>query len=110
MKDFEPSEIYQQVLQAGEEYADRKAAFETFSDNSKSVLAEILSGYLETCSSKAEAETRALASQDYKTHLRSLQDARRAFLRAQVRYDSLRMLADLRRTEASNLRAEMMLR
>ena len=65
---------------------------------------------MKTSKSKTEAEMYALASEDYKTHLRSLQDARRAFLRAQVKYDSLRMLAELRRSQESTKRAEMNLR
>lgn len=109
MKDFDPSEIYQQVILAGEDFADKKSAFEALDDNTKSVLAEISVGYMLSAKSKTEAEMHALASPDYKIHLRSLQDARRAFLRSQVRYDSLRMLAELRRTQESTRRAEMRL-
>lgn len=109
MKEFEPSEIYQQVLQAGEEWADRKSAYEAFDDNSKSVLAHISISYMGVASSKTEAEMRALASEEYKEHLIALQDARRAFLKAQVRYDSLKMLGEHRRTQESSRRAEMRL-
>jgi hypothetical protein len=35
--------------------------------------------------------------------------ARHAFLRAQVKYDSIKMLAELRRTQESTRRAEMRL-
>ena len=109
MSDFAPAEIYQQVLEAGDDWADRKAAYEAFDDNTKSVLAEIATSYRPTVKSNTEAETLALSSNDYKQHLRHLQDARRAFLKAQVRYDSLKMLAELRRTQESTRRAEMRL-
>lgn len=110
MTDFSPSDIFREVTAAGEEWADCKAAYEAFEDNTKSVLADITTGYMKTSKSKTEAEMYALAAPDYKQHLRSLQDARRAFLRAQVKYDSLRMLAELRRSQESTKRAEMNLR
>ena len=110
MSEFDPTRIYKEIIEAGEDWADKKAAYDAFDDNTKSVLAEIATSYMKTSKSKTEAEMYALASEDYKTHLRSLQDARRAFLRAQVRYDSLRMLAELRRSQESTKRAEMNLR
>ena len=109
MADFNPDQIYETIRLAGEDWADKKSAYDAFDDNTKSVLAEITTGYMETCKSKTEAEMRALASKDYKEHLRAMQDARRAFLKAQVRYDTLKMLAELRRSQESTRRAEMRL-
>ena len=103
-------EIYKTVLTAGEEWADKKAAYETLDDCSKSVLADLTTDYLPpACASKSEAETRALASKQYKEHLASKSAARRAWLVAEVRYKGLVMLAELRRSEESTRRQEMKL-
>lgn len=110
MSDFKPSDIYREIIAAGEDWADKKSAYDALDDNTKSVLADITSGYMKTSKSKAEAEMHGLAADEYKAHLRSVQDARRAFLRAQVKYDSLRLLAELRRSQESTKRAEMNLR
>lgn len=105
--DFDPDKIFREVLAAGERWADLKGAYEALDDNTKSVLADITSTFLEQKMTRAEAEMRALASGEYKLHLASVSKARREYLRAQVAYDSLKMLADLRRSEESTKRAEM---
>jgi len=103
-------EIYHAVLQCGEEWADRKSAFEALDDTTKSVLADIALGFMDGKTSKAESELRALSSRPYREHLAEVKLARRAWLVAQVKYDSIKMLAELRRTQESSKRAEMMLR
>lgn len=107
---FDVESIYNQVLAAGETWADLKAAYEALNDNTKSVLAEITGRYLDAGQSKAAAEVSALASKDYREHLVSLSKCRGQFLRAQVSYDSLRMLAEFRRSQESTRRAEMNMR
>lgn len=107
---IDPDKIYHEVETAGDDWADKKAAYEALDDNTKSVLAEICGRYLDAGENKGQSEIRALASKDYREHLASLSKARGEFLRAQVRYDSLRMLADLRRSQESTKRAEMTLR
>lgn len=106
---FEPEKIYAEVLACGEDWADKKAAYEALADNSKSVLAEIKGRYLDAGETQGAAETRSLSSPDYREHLVALSKARSEFLRAQVRYDSLRMLAEFRRSQESTRRAEMKL-
>jgi len=106
---LEPEKIYVEVTSAGETWADCKAAYEALDDNTKSVLADIALGYMDGKISKTEAELRALASKAYRDHLAEVRNARRAWLMAQVRYDSLKMLAELRRTQESTRRAEMRL-
>lgn len=108
---LDPDKIYAQISQAGLTWADCKSAYEALDDNSKSILADIQSNFLDSGKmSKTEAEMRALASGDYKQHLASKQKARKEWLRAQVTYDSLKLLAELRRSEESTKRAEMTLR
>ena len=106
---FDPDEIYHKIVTAGEDWADKKAAYEALDENTKSVLAEILGRYLDPATSHAKAETYALASKDYRDHLASVSKSRKEFLRAQVCYDSLKMLAELRRSQESTRRAEMKL-
>ena len=107
---FDPDAIYKQVLEAGERWADLKGAYEALDDNTKSVLADITANYLDGGKmTKSEAEMRALASGDYKHHLATLSWARKAWLKAQVTYDSLKLLAELRRSEESTRRQEMRL-
>ena len=107
---LQPERIYSEVTDAGEAWADCKAAYEALDDVTKSVLADIALGYMDGKTSKAEAELRALASRGYRDHLASVKDARKAWLLAQVRYDSIKMLAELRRTQESTRRAEMGMR
>jgi hypothetical protein len=108
--DFDPDAIYREVIAAGEDWADKKAAYEALDDNTKSVLSDIALGYMDGKTSKSEAELRALASKPYRDHLSEVKFARRAWLLAQVKYDSLKMLADMRRSQESTRRAEMGLR
>lgn len=107
---LDPDKIYHEVSEAGMAWADAKGGFEALSDNTKSVLADITGRFMDGKISKTEAERYALASQDYREHLASVAKARKEWLIAQVRYDSLRMLAELRRSQESTKRAEMQMR
>ena len=106
---LDPDKIFHEVSTAGDEWADRKAAFEALDDVTKSVLADITGRFMDGKISRTEAERYALASQDYRQHLASVSKARSEWLRAQVRYDSLKLLADLRRSQESTRRQEMKL-
>lgn len=107
MSDFDPEAIYTKLAEAGETWADAEAAAEILEENKKTVLAEIMAGFQ---GSTAERERNALADSSFKQHLKKMTEARREANRARVRYDSMRVLAEMRRTEASTRRAEMMLR
>ena len=60
--------------------------------------------------SNAERERIALADTTYKHHLRTMVAARRESNRAKVRYDRVRVLAEMRRTQESTRRAEANIR
>ncbi len=102
--------IYRKVEQSGLEWADRKAAFQILDDMTATVKADLTTGFYITCTSKAEAEQRALASDRYKTHIAELSVARKAWLQSEVKYKSAQLLADLRRSEESTRRAEANIR
>ena len=103
-------EIYAKVLESGEKWADCKAAFQRLEDHTKTVLADLTTDIktVHKCG-QGEAETRAYAHPLYKEHLITLAEARREWLRSEVRYKSLIMLSELRRSEESTRRQEMRL-
>ena len=106
---FDPDEIYHALSKAGEDWADKKAAYDALESNSKSVLADVLISFMDSGLSRAESETRAQASSHYKTHLASVSQAHKAYLQAQVLWTNLQTLAELRRSQESTRRAEMKL-
>jgi hypothetical protein len=99
--------IFQKIQVAGEDWADKKAAFTALEDMTSTVRADLTTDFYVTCTSKAEASERALASTRYKEHIASVAGARRAWLMAEVKYKNLQLLAELRRSEESTRRAEM---
>ena len=108
---IDADKIYEIVSQSGLQWADLKATYEMLDDMSKTILADLATD-LKTghkCSN-TEAETRAYAHERYKDHLSKLATARREWLKAEVRYKSAVLLADLRRSEESTNRAQMQLR
>lgn len=107
MSDFDPEAIYRKLEETGEAWVDKNAAAEILEETKKTVLAELMTNYQ---GSAAERERCALAAPAYKLHLTNMVTARKEANRSRVRYDSMRVLAEMRRTEASTRRAEMMLR
>ena len=100
--------MFHALVKAGENWSDAKAAYHLLESTTKSLLADLTKkqGYAE---SRVVAEMNALASDAYKTHLQAVGEAHRKFLLAQVRYDSLKTLVELRRSEESTRRAELQL-
>lgn len=107
MNDFDPEAIYRRLNDAGDEWADANAAAEILEETKKTVLAELMGGYQ---GSNAERERTALADSAYRLHLVNMVKARREANRARVRYDSVRVLAEMRRTQESTRRAEANIR
>lgn len=101
---YDPQIIYDYLMEAGNDWADKKAAFVLLDDNTKSVLADVKND--SPGKSDAERTSEALADRRYRLHLNEKNQAFAAFLLAQVKYDSAKALADARRTQASTRRAE----
>lgn len=111
MSDFDPDRIRERLKEVGDDWADKKAAYQALDDLTKTVLAEVTSNYLPpVCTSKAEAELRGLMDKAYKEHLAAKASARREWLRAEVTWDTGKMWADLRRSQESTKREEMRIR
>lgn len=105
---FDPERSFHELERAGLYWADADAAASMFEESKKSVLADLMN---ETNGgTNAERERRALASQIYKQHVEKMVAARKEATRAKVRYDALKVLAEMRRTEESTRRAEASLR
>jgi hypothetical protein len=101
--------MYKKLLEVGEAWADAKSAYQALDDATASVLADLTQSYRDADTSRVEAETMARRCSTYRDHLASVAVANKAYLRAQVRYDSLKTLVELRRSEESTRRAEMAL-
>lgn len=105
---MDAEKIYESLVRAGEDWADAQAAADMLEETRKSVLAKIMADSQH--SSIAGKEMYALADGEYRTFLENMVRARKAANKARVRYDSAKVLAELRRSEESTRRAEMNLR
>lgn len=108
MREFDPNKIYSNLIASGNDWADKEAAASLLEESRKTVLADLINQCQE--SSMAAREQRALGDERYKTHITRMVEARREATKARVNYDAQKVLGELRRTEQSNLRAEMNLR
>lgn len=110
MTELDPDRIRERLIEVGEDWADKKAAYEALDDMTKTNLADAMSNYLPTCGTKAEAEMRALMDNAYKAHLGAKAAARRAWLVAEVKWKTSLLWAELRRSQESTKREEMRMR
>lgn len=105
---MDSEQIYAEIVKAGEAWADAEAAASLLEETRKSILAKLqLEGQGTTVAAK---EMYALADPEFRKHVDGMVNARRAANKARVRYDSAKILAELRRSEESTRRAEMTLR
>lgn len=105
---MDPDKIYESLVKAGEDWADAQAAADLLEETRKSVLARLMN--LSAVASIAGKEMMALADPEYTGFLEGMVQARKVANKARVRYDSARILSELRRSQESTRRAEMSLR
>jgi len=100
-----PDQVYQKLIDAGEYWADADAAASMYEETKKSVLAQLMSD----CggSTHAERERMALATEIYQSHVEQMVQARKEANRALVKYKSIQVWADLKRTQESTRRKEI---
>ena len=105
---LDPDKVYNSLVRAGEEWADKDSAASLLEETRKSVLAELIN----QCEGKSHAvkEASALATPEYRLHVTNMVKARRDANIARCRYEAQKMLAELRRTVESTRRAEINLR
>ena len=99
MNEYDPNKIYKAMVDVGDDWADKKAAFQLLEDMTKTVYSGI---FLKEEGTVAEREAKARANSMYEAHLKAIGEARKAYLLAEVKWVSMRALSDARRTEASN--------
>ena len=105
---FDPDKAFDAILRAGEDWADKQAAADLLEETRKSVLARLM---LEAdATTQAAREMYALAEKQYTDFIEGMVTARKAANKARVRYDSAKVLAELRRSQESTRRAEMSIR
>lgn len=116
----DPAKICAQAAQAGYAWAEADGAASLLEENKKSKLAQLILKYMHTGStpgsdgsikqlSRIEAETRALADDDYIEYVNEMVAKREESNKLRVRYDMSKTLIDLERSREATLRAEMKL-
>lgn len=104
---FDPDKAHHALVQAGEDWADKEAAAQLLEETRKAVLAKLMTE--SAVASIGGKEMLALADPEYKRFLEGMVMARKAANKARVRYDSAKVLAELRRSQESTRREEMRL-
>jgi hypothetical protein len=104
-REFRPEVIYAELLAAGGDWADKNAAADLLEESRHSILAECR--LKSDAKTEAAKETDARADKDYRAHIAAMVAARHAANTARVRYEAVKTLAELRRSEESTRRAEM---
>jgi len=104
-----PDQIVRNIVSAGEDWADKESAADLLEETKRTVLAELMNQQPASMSVAAKEQV-ALADSAYRLHLTNMVSARKEANRARVRYDALKVLAELRRSEESTRRAEAMIR
>lgn len=105
---FDADKTYDALIRAGEAWADADAAASLLEETRKSMLAQLMAE--SDSSSIAGKEMAALGHPDYRRHVEGMVSARKAANKARVRYDSAKVLSELRRSQESTRRAEMQIR
>jgi len=106
-KDIE--ELSQQVAEVGAAWVDALAEADLLEEAKKMKLATISLHHMEGGDSKAAAEVKALASEEYSAHVEKMVRARQEANRAKVQYEALKAHLNLVRTYEASRRAEMQL-
>lgn len=96
-----PHEVYEKLVTAGDDWANKNAAAEILEEVKKVELARLMNG-LE--GSQASKEQQALSDPLYRAFLARMVDARKEANKAKVKYESAKMFAELLRTKAATER------
>lgn len=99
--------LYYKLTQAGDDWADKQAAYNILEDTKNAVLAKLM--LKSNAPSVAAREIEAKASDEFTDHVKTTQEAMKAALAAKVKYESIKIWIDLKRSEEATRRAEMKL-
>lgn len=100
---FDPNVLYQKMVDAGNDWADKQAAATVLEDTRNTILARLMQS--SEASSVAAREVEAKASKEYESHIKAAQVAQAEALKAKVKYEAIKTWIDLMRTRAANERA-----
>ena len=103
----DPERLFQEFVEAGEDWSDKEAAAQILDETRKPLLAQLATQSLEK--SETAKERTALASLDYHSHVERMVAARREANRARVRYAATQTKIELIRTRETTRRAEIQL-
>lgn len=104
---LDANELYQKLIESGNDWAEKQAAFNVLEDTKNAVLSKLM---LESdAPSVAAREVEAKASDGYAEHVKATQEAMKAALKAKVKYQAIQVWIDLKRSEEATRRAEMKL-
>lgn len=104
---MDANELYYKLTEAGNDWADKQAAYNVLDDTKNAVLAQLT--LKSEAPSVAAREIEAKASKEYTEHVKKTQDAMKQALKAKVNYESIKIWIELKRSEEATRRAEMKL-
>lgn len=107
----DPGKIVNELIEAGERWAELDAAASLLEDTKKTLLATLVNEYEDTLGgargTKTKAESLALSDRRYKEHLEAATKAREEAHKARVKYDSGKIYVELQRSITATIRQEM---
>lgn len=104
---MDANELFHKLTVAGNDWADKQAAYNILEDTKNAVLAQLM--LKSQATSVAAKEIEAKASKEFTEHVQNTQEAMKAALKAKVQYESIKTWIDLKRSEEATRRAEMKL-
>lgn len=104
---MDANELFHKLTVAGNDWADKQAAYNILEDTKNAVLAQLM--LKSQATSVAAKEIEAKASKEFTEHVKNTQEAMKAALKAKVQYESIKTWIDLKRSEEATRRAEMKL-
>ena len=99
--------VYHQMQHLGNKWADAHAEAEMLEEAKKCVLSTITLHYITDGETKASAEVRAYASQEYQDHIKKMVEARRKANVLKIELESTKTHLNLTRTYEATRREEM---
>ncbi len=100
---LDANELYHKLTEFGEQWADLQSAYDALEGAKSSVLARLM--MQSDAASVAAREMEAKASKEYEDYRKSVEAAQAAAIKARVKYESIKVWVELKRTESANERA-----
>lgn len=104
---IDPNKLAKELVEAGNDWADKDAAFFLLDETKKDVLSECIGKLNDQDLSAVKAEQEARRLPQWRENQSKLAEARREMNRAKVRYTGLQTYIELIRSREATNRAEM---